>query len=144
MDDLLETLRPGTYRVELGKVACLSLYAADELTVEDLYRTVLQGSTPGAYNITTSAVAVDITARGVDKGFGVREACRRTSIPLSEVLCIGDSRNDIPMLQIAGYSACPSNASDEIRRMVNFVARSESTRGLLEILEEFRPHFATS
>jgi hydroxymethylpyrimidine pyrophosphatase-like HAD family hydrolase len=94
-----------------------------------------------ALNITTAGVAVDITASGIDKGFGVREVCKRTSISLTEVLCVGDSLNDIPMLEIAGFSACPNNAMDEVKKIVDFVAPSNSTRGLLEILDKFRSQF---
>ena|SRR5467141_261352 len=142
-EELLRFLRPDSYRVEPGKVACLSLYAAEKFTLEELYRAITEGSTPGAYNITMSAVAVDVTPSGIDKGYGVQEACRRVSISLSEVLCIGDSTNDMPMLKIGGYSACPRNATAEVKKSVDFVAPSESTRGLLEILEHFRPHFVT-
>jgi hydroxymethylpyrimidine pyrophosphatase-like HAD family hydrolase len=45
------------------------------------------------------------------------------------------------MLEIAGFSACPNNAMDEVKKIVDFVAPSNSTRGLLEILDKFRSQF---
>lgn len=142
-DELMRILRPGSYRVEPGKVACLSLYPADGATVEDLYDAISEEAAQDAYNVTMSAVAVDVTPVGIDKGYGVREVCRRASISLAEVLCIGDSLNDVPMLKTGGYSACPQNATRQVKEMVDFVARSESTLGVLEILDHFRSRFVT-
>jgi hydroxymethylpyrimidine pyrophosphatase-like HAD family hydrolase len=139
--DIVAFLQPGSFSVEIGKIGCLSLYPSNGATVNDLFRDITNGVKADAFNITTAGVAVDITAGGVDKGFGVREVCKRASISLSEVLCVGDSLNDIPMLKIAGFSACPNNAMDEVKRIVDFVAPSDSTRGLLEILDKFRFHF---
>jgi 5-amino-6-(5-phospho-D-ribitylamino)uracil phosphatase len=90
-----------------------------------------------------SAVAVDVTPVGIDKGYGVREVCKRASISPSDVLCIGDSLNDVPMLEISGYSACPGNAILQVKGMVDFVAHSESTLGVLEILDHFQSRFVT-
>jgi HAD superfamily hydrolase (TIGR01484 family) len=139
--DIVAYLQPGSYRVEVGKIACLSLYPSNGATVDDIFREITNRVKTDAFNITTSGVAVDITARGVDKGYGIREVCKRASISLTEVLCVGDSLNDIPMLKIAGFSACPNNAVAEVKRIVDFVAPSDSTRGLLEILDKFRSHF---
>jgi hydroxymethylpyrimidine pyrophosphatase-like HAD family hydrolase len=93
------------------------------------------------YHIAKSIAAVDITPLGVDKNFWVKEACQRLRISLSQVLCIGDALNDIPMLEAAGFSGCPSNAVGEVKRIVDFVASSDSTRGMLEILKHFSPFF---
>jgi len=142
-DELVRVLRPGSYRVEPGKLACVSLYPADGLTVEKLYDAITEEVKPQTYNVTMSAVAVDVTPVGIDKGYGVREVCKRASISPSDVLCIGDSLNDVSMLQISGYSACPANATLQVKEMVHFVAHSESTRGVLEILDHFQSRFVT-
>ena len=47
------------------------------------------------------------------------------------------------MLEISGYSACPANATRQVKEMVNFVAHSESTLGVLEILDHFQSRFVT-
>jgi hydroxymethylpyrimidine pyrophosphatase-like HAD family hydrolase len=141
--DIVAYLRPGSYRVEVGKIACLSVYPSNGSTLDDILQDITKHVNTDAFNITTAGVAVDITARGVDKGYGIREVCKRASISLTEVLCVGDSLNDIPMLTIAGFSACPNNAVAEVKRIVDFVAPSDSTRGLLEILDKFRSHFVS-
>jgi len=140
-ETLLKAISGMNYREELGKTACLSLYPNSPTTVDDLYSALVNNSTFNEYNITKSIAAIDITPFGVNKGFGVRETCKRLGISLSQVLCIGDAQNDIPMLEAAGYSACPSNAVAEVKRIVNFIAPSEATSGVLEILKHYEPLF---
>ena len=46
---------------------------------------------------------VEATARGVDKGSGLLRLCDILGIDPQRVMAIGDSENDIPMLQAAGF-----------------------------------------
>ena len=138
---LLEALPDGSYRIEPGKSACLSLYPNAPATVRELYDRLMALPLAAQYEITVSAAAVDITPLGVDKATGVLAASDRVSVALSEVLCIGDAHNDIPMLRAAGHSACPLNADPAVKAVVDFVATRESTLGLLEILRRYEPMF---
>ncbi len=45
-----------------------------------------------------NGVHIDCTARGVDKGQGVKEAAALLDIPLENCHTIGDNENDLPML----------------------------------------------
>jgi hydroxymethylpyrimidine pyrophosphatase-like HAD family hydrolase len=138
---LLESVEGLGYREEPGKVVCFSLYPNALTTVDDLYEAFKKSKYFNLYNITKSVASVDITPIGIDKSYGVKEVCRRLGISLEEVLYIGDARNDLVMLESAGYSGCPQNASREIKSVVNFVATNPSTLGVLEILHHFEPHF---
>jgi hydroxymethylpyrimidine pyrophosphatase-like HAD family hydrolase len=129
------------YREEPGKVICLSLYPDPPTTVNDLYEAFIKSIEPNLVHITKSEAAVDITPAGIDKSYGVKAVCRRLNISLDEILYIGDERNDLVMLELAGYSGCPSNASAEVKNVADFVASHPSTRGVLEILRHFEPLF---
>jgi hydroxymethylpyrimidine pyrophosphatase-like HAD family hydrolase len=54
----------------------------------------------------------------------------------SEVLAIGDSKNDIEMLVAAGSSAVPSNADEEAKMVASYVASKPSGEGFMEIIRE--------
>jgi hydroxymethylpyrimidine pyrophosphatase-like HAD family hydrolase len=129
------------YREELGKVGCLSLYPDPPTTVEDLFRAYTDSPALQGYQITRSVAAVDITRVGVDKAFGVKKACLRLGVDVSQVLCIGDALNDVPMLEAVGFSACHANATNEVKEIVDFAASGHSTVGMLEILRYFSPYF---
>lgn len=54
----------------------------------------------------------------------------------SQVCYIGDDLADLPVLGAVGLAACPSDAADEVRRAVHFVARAAGGRGAVrEIIE---------
>jgi hydroxymethylpyrimidine pyrophosphatase-like HAD family hydrolase len=60
-----------------------------------------------------------------------------TGIPLENILCIGDAANDLSMLTIAGYAACPANAAQEVKDCVSYVSPYPYTEGVLDILRHF-------
>jgi HAD superfamily hydrolase (TIGR01484 family) len=121
------------YREELGKIASYSIYPEPPYTVELLYELVASAGLAGV-NITRSVAAVDITAIGVDKTFGIQRILERRGMPWQDVLAIGDSWNDLPMLHSAGRSACPANASYEVKAVVDYVSPYSSTEGVSDIL----------
>lgn len=62
---------------------------------------------------------VEGTAAGVDKGAGVRRLCARLGIDPARVLAIGDSDNDIPMLEAVGFGVGMGNASPGVRAVAD-------------------------
>lgn len=85
------------------------------------------------YSAYLSGYALHVQPRGGGKGEGLRFAARLLGLGLGEVLAVGDGGNDIPMLTIAGYSAAPSDADEEVRRIVDYVASRPGGRGFSEI-----------
>jgi hydroxymethylpyrimidine pyrophosphatase-like HAD family hydrolase len=129
------TVDPNYYRVELGKIACVSLYPNGGWTVDRLYDEIMRAHPDaGSFCAQKSVAAVDVTQRGTSKASGLVAACRRIGVSPDEVACIGDAPNDLPMLQVAGFSACPNNAAPEVKRTVDFVAGRDATGGVVEIL----------
>ena len=75
------------------------------------------------WQATAFALAVRLSAEG-----------RFTWKEWAEVLAIGDSWNDLPMLRAAGLSACPANAVPEVKAIVDYVSPLTATRGVADIL----------
>jgi hydroxymethylpyrimidine pyrophosphatase-like HAD family hydrolase len=136
----LDDMPQGSFRMEPGKVVCLSLYPEPPYAVDSL-ASLVREIVDGSVTVQASAAAVDVTPLGVDKGTGLKALSQVTSIPLENMLCIGDSANDIPMLSIAGRSAAPANAADDVKRLVDYVSLRSYTDGVLEILERLIPSF---
>ena len=55
--------------------------------------------------------------------------CKELNISLEEVAYIGDDIGDIELLQNAGISAAPNNASDYIKSDVHFVTKKNGGEG---------------
>src|SRR5260370_4896783 len=77
---------------------------------------------------------VDVTLEGVDKMYGVRSLLSRIGSDWSDVLAIGDSWNDLPMLRGARLSACPANAVPEVKAVADYGSPLAATRGGADIL----------
>ena len=129
------------FHMEPGKLICQSLYPDRPTTVDELYKASLKSIDLNLHNISMSVAAVDITPLGINKHFAVKEVCRRLGVSLQELLYIGDALNDLEILKSAGYSGCPQNSSDEVKSVVDYVANTDSTLGVLEILYHFEPRF---
>jgi Cof subfamily protein (haloacid dehalogenase superfamily) len=85
----------------------------------------------------THPFLVEATASGVDKGQGVRKLCARLRVDPARVLAIGDSDNDIPMLEAVGFAVAMGNASDGVLRVSDWVAPSVDEDGAAVALEKW-------
>ena len=79
--------------------------------------------------------AVHIKDRRVDKGTGLSRIAARMKIDLSSFAAIGDSRSDLPMFRLAGYSASVGNASPELKEISDYVAEARYGDGFAEIID---------
>lgn len=124
---------------EWGKEICLSLNPPPEMAIESFFEIVCSELAQYAdvLTITHSQSAVDVTPHGVDKAAGVLFLSEQTGIAPQEMLGIGDTQGDLPMLKLVGFPCGPANASAEVRAVSTFIARGEGPRGVAEILEKF-------
>lgn len=110
-------------------------YAAVKEEVRDI-------ETRGVITIHHSKIAVDISPQGIDKASGIRFLSEETGIDTSEILGIGDSRGDFPMLKLVGWIGCPHNASDECKNLIKakrggYVSTKEYAAGVADVIYEF-------
>lgn len=131
----------GISKLEPGKELCLSLNPLGRMSVEELFAEMQKALPPELLElvfITHSSSAVDITPQGVNKASGVRFLSERTSVKLKDMLGIGDTAGDFPMMELVGKIACPANAKQEVidlvRQREGYVAKSPNTLGVWEIL----------
>jgi HAD superfamily hydrolase (TIGR01484 family) len=124
---------------EHGKDLCISLNPPLKMPISEFFEEVRQSlaNYSNVVNITHSASAVDITPFGIDKASGVKFLSEKTGIPLENMLGIGDTRGDLPMLNLVGMPTGPANASKEVREVAKFIADSEGVIGVAEILKHF-------
>ncbi len=59
----------------------------------------------------------------------VNEICFLRNVKLENIAFIGDDVNDVEILQAVGFSACPSDAVDEVTKIVDYVCKKEGGRG---------------
>ncbi len=69
-----------------------------------------------------------------DKAAALREFSLTTGIDLSCICFMGDDVNDLPAMQIAGVSAAPSNAANEVLAQADFIAKHSGGNGAVREL----------
>lgn len=86
----------------------------------------------------SSDTFLEVNSSNQTKGNGIKDYCRLKNIDIKDTLSIGDNGNDITMLKVAGYSACPSNAIDEVKEIVDYICKNDNNHGAVkEVLEKF-------
>lgn len=87
----------------------------------------------------SSKIFMEVNAINQNKGNAIIDYCRLNNIDIKDTVSIGDNDNDIPMLKVAGYSACPSNAIDKVKNIVDYVCKNDNNNcAIKELLEKIQ------
>jgi Cof subfamily protein (haloacid dehalogenase superfamily) len=70
------------------------------------------------------------------KAAGIDAVARHLGISSEEVMAIGDSWNDLEMLEYAGIAVVMGNAREAIKDKADYVTRSNEDHGVAEALEK--------
>ena len=54
-----------------------------------------------------------------------------------KVICVGDSYNDLSMIQYAGKGVAMGNGQPEVKEAADYVAPSNDEDGIVEIIKKF-------
>lgn len=71
-----------------------------------------------------------------DKATALRQFAVAAGIELAQICYVGDDLNDLPALQIAGFSAAPANAAIDVLAQVDFIAKCTGGNGAVRELIE--------
>ncbi len=84
--------------------------------------------------------AIHIQEAGFSKGGTFKKVAELLQIPCSDFVAIGDSENDIDMIQAAGAGCCVANAAQEVKNVAGHVASLPFGDGFVETMTRFFPH----
>ncbi|MDF7666702.1 Cof-type HAD-IIB family hydrolase [Orbaceae bacterium ESL0727] len=81
---------------------------------------------------------LEFNQKGVTKGEGITRLAQKLGMTLDNVIAIGDNNNDIPMLRKAGFSAAVQNATDEVKKEVDYVCQATNNQSAVaEVIKKF-------
>jgi len=114
------------------------LMIQDEVEKIPAIRTELKSTLDGKLSITTSKPTfLEITNYGVNKGSALTILASRLGIDRENIMAIGDSGNDIEMLQFAKWSVAMENATVEAKAAACFKTGTNNANGVAEAIEKF-------
>jgi 5-amino-6-(5-phospho-D-ribitylamino)uracil phosphatase len=79
---------------------------------------------------------IEINDEKATKGQALEKLVAYLNLNLKETLVFGDSHNDIPMFEVAGYSVAMENAAQALKDKSNFVTLTNDEDGVAVFLEE--------
>lgn len=83
----------------------------------------------------SAAEWLDIMNPGVDKGRALAMLCDHLGIAPADALAIGDSDNDVEMLDLVGHSYLVANAEPRMWPHARFLAPSNEERGVAVVMD---------
>lgn len=93
----------------------------------------LPGCTSGRWH----PAFTDITAKGADKGEGIRTLVTHLGLDLKRTMAFGDGGNDISMIKTAGIGVAMGNALASLKQVADYVTTSVDDDGVLFALRHF-------
>ena len=79
---------------------------------------------------------LDITSKGVNKGVAIEKVQEIFDINPKETMVFGDYLNDLEMMKKAYYSYAMENAHEDLKKVSNFIAKSNNDNGVVETIKE--------
>jgi len=82
----------------------------------------------------SSPVNIEINAAGINKASAIVKVCERLNISMENVMAIGDSLNDIAMIQQSGLGIAMGNAQKAVKESADWVTASNIEDGVSEAI----------
>lgn len=80
---------------------------------------------------------IEAMAKGTSKGKAVKCIAKKLGIKKEEIMCIGDSGNDLSMLKEAGLAVVMGNATKEIKNYADYITDTNENSGVAKAINKF-------
>ncbi len=90
-----------------------------------------------AYVTRSNPEFVEMLSPRVNKGEALRQVAERLGVPIERVMAIGDSYNDLPLLQAAGIAVAMGSAPDELKAHADIVVADVEHDGVAEAIDRY-------
>ncbi|MGM8364563.1 Cof-type HAD-IIB family hydrolase [Virgibacillus sp. W0181] len=80
---------------------------------------------------------IEVNPYGVNKASGLEWVCKEIGITMSEVMAVGDSLNDIRMIEKAGIGVAVENAQDAVKDAADYITDTNENDGVAKAIEKF-------
>ncbi len=92
----------------------------------------------GTQCVISAPYLVEFLDESIDKGIGMDILAKYLNVPQSDVMCVGDQENDMPMLKYAGLSVVMANGAPHVKELAHYVTEIDNNEGgVAEAVEKF-------
>ena len=104
----------------------------------EAYERGLMARMPGCTSGRWHPAFTDITAKGADKGEGIRALAAHLGLDPHYTIAFGDGGNDTSMIRAAGIGVAMGNALDSLKAEADYTTTSVDNDGILNALRHFK------
>lgn len=110
------------------------IYSFDKEKIKNVYDELKKIET---ITVVPGFSSLEITPKGVSKGSAIKYLAEKYKIKREEIVAIGDSENDIEMIQYAGFGVAMGNAIKAVKDKANYITTSNDEDGVAKVINEF-------
>ena len=111
---------------ELGRILILGRKSA----IDKLYNNMPKDLVENYYAVRTAPFLIEVMNPKTNKGYAVKAMAENLGISSHEIMSIGNERNDIPMLEQAGFAVAMANSVEELKANADFITKSNLESGV--------------
>lgn len=87
--------------------------------------------------VSSSIKNFEVMAKNTSKAIAIKNVCKILNIDKSQIICIGDSENDISMIKYAGVGIAMGNALKEVKEICNFITDTNINDGVAKAIYKY-------
>lgn len=132
-DDLTEVLKENE-----GKILKVIVIDKEGKLKEQIQKAKEEFKALGKYEVVSSwSNNFEIMKKGTSKGNAVKQLAKMLGVKREEVMCIGDSENDLSMIEYAGVSVAMGNGLDIIKEKATFITDTNVNDGVAKAILKY-------
>ena len=98
--------------------------------VDKLYSNMPKDLCEKYYAVRTAPFLIELMNKKTNKGYAISVMAEDLGIKQEEIMSIGNERNDIPMLEQAGFAVAMENSVAELKSHADFITKSNRKSGV--------------
>lgn len=114
----------------------LNLYHRDEASRARTVERIKAAGLETALALAEST-SLECSAKGIDKGVGLKKLCEYLGLPLEQTIAVGDADNDTMALKTAGLAVAMGNATEPIKALADVIVADCDHNGCAEAIDKY-------
>ncbi|MBU3217044.1 Cof-type HAD-IIB family hydrolase [Clostridium estertheticum] len=87
--------------------------------------------------VSSSKNNIEITSKSVSKGQAVKELAKYYNLEVEEIITIGDSQNDLSMIEYAGLGIAMGNGTELVKSKADYITDTNDNDGVAKAINKF-------
>lgn len=80
---------------------------------------------------------IEITSKSVSKGNAIKVLANYYNIKREEIIAVGDSENDLSMIEYAGLGVAMGNGTEKAKKAADYITETNDNDGVAKAIEKF-------